>query len=329
MKILITGATGFAGSHILRYLSNLYGVENVHGTGRDKYKAKELIAEGYNIHIGDLINEDFVNTQLIGYDIVVHCAAKSSMWGSYNSFFQANVVATQNLLKIVSSHHQLIYISTANMYFDYSNRYNVSEFDVHPDSFTNHYSATKFMAEELVMSISDKSYVTILRPRAIIGVGDTVVFPRLIRAYNEGRLRVVGTGNNSVDFTSVNNLCHAIYLCVEKKDAAKGKVYNITNDDIIVLWDEIKNILSGLGLDTNLKSIPYNLAYMFARYQEITTSENDNEPVMTCYGVAVLNYSVSLSIDKIKNELAYEPKESSKQTLRDFISWYKQASMKA
>ena len=329
MKILITGATGFAGGHILRYLSNLYGLENVHGTGRDKSKAKELIAEGYKIHIGDLINADFVNSQLMGYDIVVHCAAKSSMWGSYNSFYQANVIATQNLLRIVSANQQLIYISTANMYFDYSNRNNVSELDVHPDSFSNHYSATKFKAEELVMSISDKSFVTILRPRAIIGVGDTVVFPRLIRAYNEGRLRVVGTGNNSVDFTSINNLCHAIYLSIEKKDSAKGKVYNITNDDTIVLWDEIKNILSGLGLDTNLKSIPYNLAYMFARYQELTTSENDNEPVMTCYGVAVLNYSVNLSIDKIKKELAYEPKESSKQTLRDFINWYKQASMKA
>ena len=84
-----------------------------------------------------------------------------------------------------------------------------------------------------------------------------------------------------------------------------------------------------MGLDTNLKSIPYNLAYMFARYQELTTNENDKEPVMTCYGVAVLNYSVSLSIDKIKKELAYKPKESSKQTLRDFINWYKQASMKA
>ena len=43
---------------------------------------------------------------------------------------------------------------------------------------------------------------------------------------------------------------------------------------------------------------------------------------MTCYGVAVLNYSVSLSIGKIKKELAYEPIESSKQTLKCFIDWY-------
>jgi len=34
MKILITGATGFAGGYLLRHLSNIYGIENVHGTGR-------------------------------------------------------------------------------------------------------------------------------------------------------------------------------------------------------------------------------------------------------------------------------------------------------
>ena len=44
---------------------------------------------------------------------------------------------------------------------------------------------------------------------------------------------------------------------------------------------------------------------------------------MTCYGVGVLNYSISLNIDKITNELGNKPLENSKQTLEDFVSWYK------
>ena len=40
MKILIKGATGFAGGNLLRYLSNIYGIENVHGTGRSLSKAR-------------------------------------------------------------------------------------------------------------------------------------------------------------------------------------------------------------------------------------------------------------------------------------------------
>ena len=55
---------------------------------------------------------------------------------------------------------------------------------------------------------------------------------------------------------------------------------------------------------------------------ELKTNENSHEPVMTCYGVGVLNYSISLNIDKITNELGYKPVESSMQTLMDFVSWY-------
>ena len=56
MKILITGATGFAGGYLLRYLSNIYGIENVHGTGRSLSKARILSDEGFIIKVGDLVD---------------------------------------------------------------------------------------------------------------------------------------------------------------------------------------------------------------------------------------------------------------------------------
>ena len=45
-----------------------------------------------------------------------------------------------------------------------------------------------------------EAIVSVLRPRAILGVGDTVVFPRLLRAHKEGKLRVIGKGDNVIDF---------------------------------------------------------------------------------------------------------------------------------
>ena len=88
MKILITGVTGYAGGYLLRYLSNIYGIENVHGTGRSLSKAKILSDEGFTIKVGDLVDPEFVNSQLTSYDLGVHCAAKSSLWGSYDSFIK-------------------------------------------------------------------------------------------------------------------------------------------------------------------------------------------------------------------------------------------------
>lgn len=323
MKILITGATGFAGGYLLRYLSDNYGIENVHGTGRSHSKAAKLSDEGFTIKVGDLVDPEFVNSQLTSYDLIVHCAAKSSVWGSYDSFYKANVVATKNLLEVINSEHQLIYISTANIYFNFQNRRSVFEDDILPDTFNNHYAATKYKAEQLVLAHQKEAFVTVLRPRAILGVGDTVVFPRLLRAHKEGRLRLIGNGENEIDFTSIKNLCYAVKLCIEKKEIANREIYNVTNGDTINLWDEIKSVLSLVGLSTELKSVPYFLAFLIAKFHEFKTSEHSHEPAMTCYGVGVLNYSISLNIDKITNELGYKPIENSKQTLEDFVSWYK------
>mgnify|MGYP006076688949 FL=1 len=320
MKILITGATGFVGGHFIRTMSALYGKENVHGTGRNKEQAAILHAEGFTIKCGDLLDVDFVETHLNSYDVYVHCAAKSSIWGTYESFYEANVHATQNLLNSVPSKSQFIYISSANIYFSYSDRNSISEED---ELFlSNSYSNTKRKAELLVLS-SPNIVSTILRARAILGIGDTVVFPRLIRAYQENRLRIVGSGKNEIDFTSINNLCHSVVLCIQKKEIANGQVYNITNGDTIVLWDEIKSVLIGLGYDKKLRTIPYVFANLLARFQEFKTSLKSNEPAMTCYGVAVLNYSISLNINKAQTDLGYYPIESSKQTLNDFEGWYK------
>ena len=323
MKILITGATGFAGGYLLRYLSDNYGIENVHGTGRSHSKAAKLSDEGFTIKVGDLVDPEFVNSQLTSYDLIVHCAAKSSVWGSYDSFYKANVVATKNLLEVINSEHQLIYISTANIYFNFQNRRSVFEDDILPDTFNNHYAVTKYKAEQLVLAHQKEAFVTVLRPRAILGVGDTVVFPRLLRAHKEGRLRLIGNGENEIDFTSIKNLCYAVKLCIEKKEIANREIYNVTNGDTINLWDEIKSVLSSVGLSTELKSVPYFLAFLIAKFHEFKTSEHSHEPAMTCYGVGVLNYSISLNIDKITNELGYKPIENSKQTLEDFVSWYK------
>lgn len=326
MKILITGATGFVGAHFLINLTAIFGIENVHGTGRNREKCELLRNEGFIIKCGDLNNISFVDSQLIAYDVYIHCAAKSSIWGAYEPFYKANVQATKNLLKVTSTSSQFIYISSANMYFSFTDRTSISEVD--DLCLTNAYSKTKREGELLVLN-SPNIIPTILRARAIIGIGDTVVFPRLIRAYHENKLRIIGSGKNTIDFTSINNLCQAVLLCIKKKNIAKGKIYNITNGDTIVLWDEINAVLKGLGFTNKLKYIPYNIAYLVARFHELKTSENSEEPAMTCYGVGVLNYSISLNITKAIDELDYIPIENSKKTLSDFVKWYKEVALRA
>ena len=54
-------------------------MEFVHGTGRSFCFLSD---EGFIIKVGDLVDSEFVNSQLTSYDLIIHCAAKSSVWGS-------------------------------------------------------------------------------------------------------------------------------------------------------------------------------------------------------------------------------------------------------
>lgn len=328
MRFLVTGATGFAGGQILRYLTQNYPEIQVVGTGRNVQKAKQLEALSLPIIIGDLSDENFVSSKLSGFDCIVHCAAKSSIWGSYDSFHQANICVTENIINVCSDKTHLIYISSANLYFDFSNRLNIREYDDLPNSFTSYYAETKLLSEQLVLKSNLIYNRTVLRPRAIIGVGDTNVFPRVVRAYKYNKLKVVGDGNNIVDFTSVNNLCFAIKLCIDKPEIAHEKIYNVTDGETVNLWDTMTQLLNELSYNKKLTKVPYSLAFLAAKFNEFVGKIKGVEPSITTYGVAVLKYSMSLNIEKIKTDLGYEPQQSTYQTLKDFTKWYKSKGTK-
>ena len=66
---------------------------------------------------------------------------------------------------------------------------------------------------------------------------------------------MIGKGDNVIDFTSIKNLCCALELCIEK-EIAHRQIYNVTNGDTINLWDEIKLVLSAVGLILSSNQYP-------------------------------------------------------------------------
>ncbi len=326
MRFLVTGATGFAGGQILRYLIKNYPEAQVVGTGRNVQKAKQLEALSIPIIVGDLSDQSFVSSELSGFDCIIHCAAKSSIWGTYDSFHKANICVTENIINVCSDKTHLIYVSSANVYFSYSNKLNIKESDDLPNNFTGYYAETKALSEQLVLNSNLRYHRTVLRPRAIIGLGDTNVFPRVIRAYKDNKLKVVGDGKNKVDFTSINNLCFAVKLCIDKPEIADQKIYNVTDGETVNLWGTMMQILNELNYNKKLTKVPYSVAFLAAKLNEIVGRIKDVEPSITTYGVAVLKYSMSLNIEKIKTDLGYEPQQTTQQTLQDFTKWYKSKS---
>jgi len=216
-NVVITGASGFLGGRTTKFLSQQFPNFQIIATSRRDNRAEEFVANNCLFKRGDLTIPAFCEELVKGTDIVVHCAALSSPFGSYNSFYDSNFLATKYLLdaSIKNGVKKFIFISTPSIYFDFKDRFNIKESDPLPATLVNHYASTKLLAERYVLNANEKGIQTIaLRPRAIIGAEDTVIFPRILEAHNKGKLKIIGDGKNSCDLTCVRNVIEAIICSI-------------------------------------------------------------------------------------------------------------------
>jgi nucleoside-diphosphate-sugar epimerase len=323
-RTLLTGATGFLGSRTLEYLIKRKNVGNILATGRTRRNNLPKEVSSFDIMFGDLTDNGFVNS-LFDEPItnIVHCAALSSPWGKYEQFFDANICTTNNLIERSKSKgiNRFIYISSPSIYFDHKNKLNISEDHPLPTRFVNFYAETKRKAE-IKLEESGLDYI-ILRPRAIIGRGDTVIMPRLVRAVKENRLKIIGNGKNVVDLTSVENVAEAIYLSLIAKNKALNKTYNISNGSPEELWFIIEYAINELGLNFPTQKLPLGLVRRIAQGMELYAKLfTKKEPTFTRYSVGTIGLDFTLNIDKAKNLLKYKPIKSTKESIDEFIKWY-------
>jgi 2-alkyl-3-oxoalkanoate reductase len=323
MTILLTGATGFLGYRTLEKLVDLPEIDLIIANGRTIKQTHFISHEKIKYKLGDLSNLDFVNELVRNVDCIIHAAALSSPWGDYSSFEAANIHSQINLIQTARNNNirKFIYISTPSLYFDATDRFNIKESDPLPSKFINAYATTKRLAE-IELENSSIPYI-ILRPRALTGRGDTVIMPRLIRAFNEGKLKIIGNGKNSVDLTSVSNVVDAIILSLNSKEEAFNETYNISNGEPVLLWEKIELVLSKMGKTLPTKKIPHRIVHLIASLMEFKSKlTNNQEPPLTKYGVGTLTKSFTMDISKAKKKLGYRPTMSTDDAIDEFVTWY-------
>jgi nucleoside-diphosphate-sugar epimerase len=103
-----------------------------------------------------------------------------------------------------------------------------------------------------------------------------------------------------------------------------GQIFNITDGNPQPIWQIVHFILKEMKLATPLKSIPYSVAYGAAWLSERVHEGfmPQKEPALTCYGIGILYYSLTMNIDKAKQLLGYEPQVDTYDSLREFVKWY-------
>lgn len=317
-KVLITGANGFLGGRVVEdFVTKGFDVTatarqpSLHAAHNCTYIQAELTSSTEVEKLND------------SYDCIIHCAAKSSPWGDYESFYAANVTASENILKLAKLNKvpKIVFISTPSIYFTFGDRMNIREDDPLPEPMVNHYATTKYIAEK--MMLASEIPVIALRPRALIGRGDTVIMPRLLTAYESGRLKIIGDGKNIVDLTPVSNVVQAIHDAMNSIPEAWNQAYNITAGDPVNLWETINELFKKLNKPFANKKIPFGIAFRFAHLSEIFSKYfTKKEPALTRYSIGIMKYNMTLDISKARRLLNFKPVQSVSSGMEEFVKWW-------
>lgn len=249
MKILVTGASGFIGSHLIKYLSKTY---TIHGLSRSK--------KSHNIFQISLLDKQKLAKHMKKhkYDVVVHLAA-SLEENTPLDMFVKNCISTANILeccvetnvaKVIFSSSQLVYGKSEYLPVD----------EDHPKNPTSNYALSKLICEEICKMYHNTYGISmqILRLSSVYGPyqPSKYIIPTMIaNSVNNKDIEIhhYKNGLQLMDFVHVNDVCKAILLACKSK--SKFGIYNIasgkpiTANDIV---DKISQIVQIHTVSTNI-----------------------------------------------------------------------------
>ncbi len=306
-KILVTGATGFLGSHLARDLAEA-GL-SVTATGRNPYTTSRIIHPAIRICRADLDQSQLLSELISQHDLIFHCAAMSKPWGKKADFDRVNVEGSWNIAQACYEHKKrLIHVSSTSIFFDFKNRTNIRDSDSLPTRPCCTYAASKREAEEVIKNFTSRGLNgVIVRARAIFGPGDAAIFPRILLAAQMGRLRQIGNGQNLIDLTYIDNMVLAIILAGLR--GKTGLIATLTNREATALWPVIETALQAVGISKKLRVIPYRVAYAAAfAFEKIhVMTRKPGEPALTRYGVGILSKTQTFDTVDASKEIGYVP----------------------
>ncbi|PIE33268.1 3-beta hydroxysteroid dehydrogenase [candidate division KSB3 bacterium] len=333
MKALVTGGGGFLGRYIVEQL--LERGDSVCVFARGEYRELEQL--GATLIRGDLTDNETVKQVCTGMDTVFHVAAKPGIWGSWDSFYQTNVVGTQHVIDAcrVNRIPKLVFTSSPSVVFDNQAQSGCDETLPYPERYENFYSHTKALAEQMVIKANCPDLLTVsLRPHLIWGPRDPHLLPRLLDRARTGRLVQVGDGTNTVDITYVEDAARAHLLAADSlrvNSPLAGSVYFISQDAPVNLWSWIHNLLQTLDIPPIKGRISLSVARTIGAAMEwgYRTFRLSGEPGMTRFLASELALDHYYDISRAKQEFGFHPLFSMDEALEKTVPFLSMSSNKA
>lgn len=337
--VFITGASGFIGGQLAERL--LADGRRVRVLARRPLPGLEKF--GAEVVSGDLESPAALYRGCEGATTVFHVAGRVGVWGPAEDFYRVNVEGTRNVIAAchTAGVQRLVYTSSPSVVYHGGDLAGVDESAPLCTLAPCAYPTSKADAERLVSAAHSTELATIsLRPHLVWGLGDKNIVPRLLQLAAQGRLKIVGSGQNKVDLTHITNVvdahllaeralqhCHVLSDIPSENTVSNrhlirdnapgspasspgGKAYFITNGEPVVLWDWINQLLRGLGRPELTQHISLQRAYRIGGLMEMIwrVLPLQSQPPMTRFVAKELATDHWFSIAAARRDLGYTPR---------------------
>jgi UDP-glucose 4-epimerase len=282
MRIFVTGGAGFIGIHLCKKLleqnHDVTIFDNFENSSKTHFIS--MFKDSVTVISGDIANYSLLHTSMKNHDIVIHLAAKISVFDSIitpDSTFDTNVHGTQNVLDALLSNHikKLITASSAAVYQD--TVYEIAESNKTVPS--SPYGTSKLEMEKKInyFTVQHKIQSIILRLFNVYGDGQSMQYAGVITKFKEKisknqSLIIYGDGSAVRDFIHVNDVVFAIIFSI---DSSKSNIYNIASGTSISILDLAKLMISISGKSIEILYKPKRDGDLLSSISDITLAKTN------------------------------------------------------
>jgi nucleoside-diphosphate-sugar epimerase len=326
MTVLVTGAAGFLGGHVIDALrARGTAVRALVLPSEPEASVARLAAVGAEVVRGDLRDRDSVAAAVRGVRAVINSAGRTGPWGPRSEYEAVNVRGLMTLLDLAlaGGARRLVHVSSGIVVG--TDVGGTADEDAPLRLEPNPYSWSKIQAERLLRrEIRERAApVTIVRPGLLYGPRDAGSFGRFAALVETGRMVMIGSGDNDIPLSYVVDVAEGIGRAVDAP-AAVGRTYFLTSPPV-TQRAYLEAISAALGVAPLFRRIPYRSALALALVAESATRllRRPGPPALTRFGVGLLGGNTRLPYDRARADLGYDPQVGLEEGVARGIEWYR------
>ena len=327
MKVLITGATGLLGGHLIKELQQRG--ENIRALVLPVENADRLVEQGVEVVRGDITDASTLAPAVKDVVLIFHLAGMMGVWRPLADYRLVNVTGSENLYKAAQAAgvRRFVHTSSHTVYGLGHGRFLTENDPLQPDP--DPYSLTKAEGDRLMRRLMLNSEVetVILRPGTFFGPGDRLHFGRMAQKVKDGKGLIIGKGDNALPFCYVTDVVQGFLLAAYHQNAP-GNVYNITNDRPLTQQEMFNAIADAVGGTHPTLHLPYLPIYYGSFVAEkIIARATRTKPIVTQLGAMMFGTDNRHSVEKARHELGFEPKVDLREGIKLAAEWFNAGGM--